>query len=638
MANITVRLFDGQSKEVPEKTPASQIFEHPEDIIAVKIDGKLCDAYIPLVQACMVEPVTLASEEAVELLRHSCAHLLAHAVLHLYGDVEFAIGPTIEDGFYYDFDLDHTFTPEDLSGIEKEMARIASEKIPIRRMDTTKEGAREIMEKQRARFKLELLDEVPEGDPISFYEQSDFIDWCRGPHLPNTGFLKHFKLLNVAGAYWRGDERREMLQRIYGTAWRTKEELKEYLRFLEEAKKRDHKKLGKQLKLWSFHQEGPGFPFYHPHGVHLYDTVVNHCKKKHDDRGYVQVKAPLILSESLWHQSGHWDHYKSNMYFTGIDENPYAVKPMNCPGHILMYREDLHSYREFPIKTLEYGQVHRHEKSGVLSGLLRVRSFTIDDAHIFCTYDQIQDSIVDVIELLTEIYRDFGFEDYFVGLSTRPPDSIGTDEMWEKAENALEGALKEMKIPFQINRGDGAFYGPKIDFTIRDAIKREWQCGTIQLDFSMPERFDLEYVAENGSRQRPAMVHRAILGSVERFLAILTEHYAGNFPLWLSPRQVAVLPVSEEKFGGYARQVMDRLKSEGFRVEADLRDESLGKKIREAAQLKYNYLLIVGEKEVEGGGVAVRLRSGEDRGLMTLDDLIANLHRERNERLPGPAM
>lgn len=638
MNEINITLPEGKSVRVREQTPANTLFEAPDTLLAVKINGDLRDAYTPLISDCAVEPVTSDDEEALDLVRHSCAHLLAHAVLRLYGDVEFAIGPTIEDGFYYDFDLEHTFSIEDLPRIEKEMANIAAERIPIRRLDVDKEGAKAILQKQRARFKLELLEEVPEGEPISFYEQEDFVDWCRGPHLPHTGFLKHFKLLNVAGAYWRGDERRDMLQRIYGTAFLTKEALRDYARFMEEAKKRDHKKIGKQLKLWSFHQEGPGFPFYHPHGVRLYDTVVEHCKARHLASGYQQVRAPLILSEVLWHRSGHWDHYKSNMYFTNIDKNPFAVKPMNCPGHILMYKEDLYSYRDFPLKMLEYGLVHRHEKSGVLSGLLRVRSFTIDDAHIFCTIDQVKESIVGVIELLHEIYADFGFTDYFVGLSTRPSDSIGDDETWEKAETALAGALNEANIPHEVHKGEGAFYGPKIDFTIRDAIKREWQCGTIQLDFSMPERFDLEYVADDGSRKRPAMIHRAILGSVERFTAILTEHYAGNFPLWLSPRQVIVLPVSEEKFGGYAEETAERLKREGFHADVDLRDESLGKKIREGTKLKYNYLLVVGEKEMNKGGVAVRLRDGRDAGMVQLDTFLEKLREERDQRSPEPLL
>lgn len=624
---IQVKFSDGSVKET-EKGKSAQEFFPDKKIIAVKINGELKDAYSPLENDCLLEIITEENPESLDILRHSTAHLMAHSVLRLYKDVEFAIGPTIEDGFYYDFDLKETLSPEDFKKIEEEMKKIIKEDLPIRRIEMPKKEAKKLLESMKAKYKLEMLEEVPD-EIVSFYKQGDFIDWCKGPHLPSTALIKHFKLLKVAGAYWRGDEKREMLQRIYGTAFFKKEELEEYLKFLEEAQKRDHKRIGKICKLWSFHPEAPGFPFFLPYGMRLYDNIINYIKSKHFEKKYVQVKGPIILNEELWKRSGHWDHFKENMYFTEIDETSYAVKPMNCPGHILIYKEELRSYKDLPLRFFELGLVHRHEKSGVLNGLLRVRAFTQDDAHVFCSVQQIKDTIKEVISMVFEIYTDFGFKDFSISLSTMPDKAMGSKELWEKAENALKDAMQELDITFKLKPKEGAFYGPKIDFTIKDSLKREWQCGTIQLDFSLPERFELEYMEKDGKMARPVMIHRAILGSLERFIAIITENYGGSFPLWLSPRQIAVLPVSEKKFGNYAKEIEELLKKEGFFVEADLRDESLGKKIREATQMKTCYLFIVGEKEARDGSVSVRTREGEDLGVFPIQEIMDKLKKER---------
>ena len=636
MSDIRVTLPDGSVVSCPSGTPAQEVLKQKK-LLGVKVDGHPKDVVVPLTRDCRLEPLTSESPEALSLLRHSAAHLMAQAVARVFKDVEFAIGPTIEDGFYYDFDLKHKLTPEDFPRIEEAMRAIARENLPIRRMEASKAEAQKILEGQKARYKLELLAEVKE-DTVSFYSQGEFTDWCRGPHLPSTGTIQHFKLMKVAGAYWRGDEHRDMLQRIYGTAFPTADALKDYLHFLEEAAKRDHKKLGRDLDLWSFHEEGPGFPFFHPHGMVLYDRVVEHVKMRHFERGYHQVKAPIILNEDLWHRSGHWDHFHDNMYFTEIDEKMNAVKPMNCPGHLLMYRENLHSYREMPLRYFELGLVHRHEKSGVLNGMLRVRAFTQDDAHIFCEMEQVKDVIKEVNQLVIDLYRDFGFTEFKVAIATRPESAMGSPEIWEKAETALAEALKEQGLEFKIKPGEGAFYGPKIEFNIKDSLKREWQCGTVQVDFSMPERFNLEYMASDGTMKRPVMIHRAILGSMERFLAILTESYGGAFPLWLSPRQIAVVPVSEEKFGAYALDAGRKFREAGFHVFVDSRDESLGKKIREATQLKTNYILVVGAKEAEAGTVAVRRRDGKDLGAQPVDAVLNLLIKERETRSINPVM
>lgn len=579
-------------------------------VVAAKLNGAIID-----LNRAIPEPGELVfiekgnSPEALHVLRHSTAHVMAQAVMRIFGDVEFAIGPTIEDGFYYDFDLEHVLTPDDFEAIEAEMKHIIRENYPIERFETDKTGAEEIFGQQRAQFKRELLRDF-EDEIIGFYRQDDFTDMCRGPHLPSTGYIGAFKLLSVAGAYWRGKETNPMLQRIYGTAFYDKKALKEYLRQLEEAKKRDHKKLGARLDLFSFQQEGPGFPFWHPNGTVLFESLMSYMREKLFDHGYDEIKTPIILNEQLWRDSGHWDHYRENMYFTQIDEKDYAVKPMNCPGGTRVYRAGYYSYRDLPVRMAEFGVVHRHEKSGVLSGLFRVRSFTQDDAHVYCTPEQATDEVTACLRLLREVYEDLGFSEYSFELSTRPAESIGTDEQWEMAEKVLYDALDRNEIDYILNPGDGAFYGPKIDVHVKDAIKRTWQCGTIQIDFSMPERFDLTYIDADGQKKRPVMLHRAILGSVERFLGILIEHYAGKFPTWMAPMQTVVIPISPEKHGEYARQIESDLKEFGIRVKTDMRNESLNKRIRDNQKLYIPYMLIVGDRELEDGTVNVRRRDG----------------------------
>ena len=557
-------------------------------------------------------------------LRHSAAHILAQAVKEFYPDVKLGIGPAIEDGFYYDFDCKDGFTPEDLEKIEAKMRDITAADLPLARREVTKKEAEKIFAKEP--YKLELIAEIEES-PLTVYEQGALIDLCRGPHIASTGQVKAFKLLSVAGAYWRGSSKNPMLQRIYGTAFPTQQELDDYLVRLEEARKRDHRKIGKDLDLFSFHDEGPGFPFWHPKGTILYNEIVEHWRKLHKDCGYSEVKTPTILNEELWHRSGHWDTYRENMYFVDIDEQVYAVKPMNCPGLILIYKDSLRSYRELPLKYAELGHVHRHEKSGVLHGLFRVRAFTQDDVHVFCRPDQIQAEIIANIDLISKLYRTYGFEDYRIELSTRPEKSIGSDEIWVTAEAALQEALKAKGITYQINPGDGAFYGPKIDFHVSDCMGRSWQLGTIQLDFSMPERFELEYIGEDGKPHRPVMIHRAALGSIERFMGILIEEYAGAFPLWLAPQQIALLPIADRHVE-YAEEVASRLQAEGLRVSVDSRNEKTGFKIREAQMKKIPYMLIVGDRETEAGQVSVRQREEGDLGAMPVDAFIA---RAKNE-------
>lgn len=567
------------------------------------------------------------SESDVLKLRHSAAHVLAQAVKNLYPDVKLGIGPAIEDGFYYDFDRKEGFTPEDLEKIEAKMAEIVAADIPIVRRDVTREEARSIFADEP--YKLELIEDLPEDETITVYTQNSFTDLCRGPHVGSTGQIGAFKLLSVAGAYWRGSEKNPMLQRIYGTAFPTKEELDDYLERIEEAKRRDHRKLGKELELFSFHEEGPGFPFWHPKGMIILNELTDFWRKEHMKRGYMEVKTPMILNEALWHRSGHWDTYRENMYFVDIDNQTYAVKPMNCPGVMLIYKESTKSYRDLPLKYAELGYVHRHEKSGVLQGLFRVRAFTQDDAHVFCTPDQITDEISKIIDLIGFLYEKFGFDDYRVELSTRPEKSIGTDEMWETAESALHSVLKAKGMEYQVNEGDGAFYGPKIDFHIRDSMKRSWQLGTIQLDFSMPDRFELEYIGEDGKPHRPVMIHRAALGSIERFMGILIEHYAGAFPLWLAPIQTIVLPIAD-RHHEYAQSVADRLSSKGIRVKVDSRNEKTGFKIREAQMQRIPYMLVVGDKEAASRCVSVRHRELGDLGPMDFETFLARIEAERS--------
>ena len=566
----------------------------------------------------------VAGNDDLIMLRHSAAHVLAQAVKELYPDVKLGIGPAIEDGFYYDFDRKEGFTPDDLEKIEARMEKIIAADLPFERSEVTKAEAEKIFATEP--YKLELIAEIEET-PLTVYKQGRFDDLCRGPHLAGTGQVKAFKLLSVAGAYWRGSSKNPMLQRIYGTAFPTQQELDDYLIRLEEARKRDHRKLGKDLDLFSFHEEGPGFPFWHPKGLIVYNQIVDFWRQEHRKRGYLEIKTPMILNESLWHQSGHWDKYRENMYFVDIDEQNYAIRPMNCPGAILIYKDGLRSYRDLPMKFAELGEVHRHELSGVLTGLFRVRSFTIDDGHILCRPEQIQSEITDVIDLIRTTYERYGFKDYHIELSTRPEKAIGSDEIWEMAESALQEALKSNNIEYTLNPGDGAFYGPKIDFHVNDCMKRSHQLGTIQLDFSMPERFGLEYIGEDGKPHTPVMIHRAALGSIERFMGILIEEYAGAFPLWLAPVQAVVLPIAD-RHADYAELVASRLQAEGLRVNVDSRNEKTGFKIREAQMQKIPYMLIVGDREAEAGQVSVRQREEGDLGAMPVDNFIARVNNE----------
>ena len=565
-----------------------------------------------------VQDLTFADEVGQEAFRHTTSHILAQAVKRLWPDTKCAIGPAIKDGFYYDFEFSFPFTTEHLADVEKEMKKIVKEALPLERSAVSREEALKLMEDRGEPYKVELIEELPEGEEISLYKQGEFVDLCAGPHVSNTSVVKAFKLQSVAGAYWHGDEHNQMLTRIYGTSFPKAAELDEYLAKIEEAKKRDHRKLGKELGLFAIMEEGPGFPFFLPKGMVLKNLLIDYWRKLHTREGYVEISTPIILSRHLWENSGHWDHYKDNMYTTVIDDEDYAVKPMNCPGGMLVYKVEPHSYKDLPMRVGELGLVHRHEKSGQLHGLMRVRCFTQDDAHIFMTEDQVQDEIKGVARLIDEVYAKFGFK-YHVELSTRPEDSMGTDEEWEMATNALRGALESLGLDYVVNEGDGAFYGPKIDFHLEDSIGRTWQCGTIQLDFQMPQRFDLEYTGADGEKHRPIMIHRVAFGSIERFIGILIEHYAGKFPVWLSPVQVKILPVSE-KFADYAEKVSDALKAAGVRVETDDRSEKLGYKIRSAQMEKVPYMLIVGEKEVEGECVSVRRRDEGDIGSMSVDE------------------
>ncbi len=572
------------------------------------------------------------AEDELRAIRHTASHVLAQAVKRLYPDTKLAIGPAIDDGFYYDFDREGGFTPEDLEKLEAEMTRIVKENLPVKPFVLPRAEAIKFMEEKGEPYKVELIEDLPEEETISFYQQGEFVDLCAGPHIMYTKGVKAFKLTSIAGAYWRGSEKNKMLTRIYGTAFANKTDLESYLTMMEEAKKRDHRKLGKELGLFMFAEEGPGFPFFLPKGMTLKNTLIDYWREIHYRDGYQEVSTPIILSRKLWENSGHWDHYKDNMYTTVIDEEDYAVKPMNCPGGMLVYKNQPHSYRDLPLKVGELGLVHRHEKSGQLHGLMRVRCFTQDDAHIFMRDDQIEDQIKGVTKLINEVYTQFGFE-YFVELSTRPEDSMGSDEDWEMATNGLKKALEDMGLDYIVNEGDGAFYGPKIDFHLRDSLGRTWQCGTIQLDFQMPQRFDLEYTAEDGSKKRPIMIHRVCFGSIERFIGILIEHFAGKFPVWLAPVQVKVIPVSEKSMD-YATGVYEKLKAAGIRTELDHKDEKVGYKIRQAQLEKVPYMLVLGEKEAAEGAITVRSRDKGDLGAAGLDAFIEDIKKmiETKER------
>ena len=563
------------------------------------------------------------AEDELRAIRHTASHVLAQAVKRLYPDAKLAIGPAIDDGFYYDFDREGGFTPEDLEKLEAEMVKIVKENLPVKPFVLPRAEAVRFMEEKGEPYKVELIEDLPEEETISFYQQGEFVDLCAGPHIMYTKGVKAFKLTSIAGAYWRGSEKNKMLTRIYGTAFANKTDLESYLTMMEEAKKRDHRKLGKELGLFMFAEEGPGFPFFLPKGMTLKNTLIDYWREIHYRDGYQEVSTPIILSRKLWENSGHWDHYKDNMYTTVIDEEDYAVKPMNCPGGMLVYKNQPPSYRDLPLKVGELGLVHRHEKSGQLHGLMRVRCFTQDDAHIFMRDDQIEDQIKGVTKLINEVYTQFGFE-YFVELSTRPEDSMGSDEDWEMATNGLRKALEDMGLDYIVNEGDGAFYGPKIDFHLRDSLGRTWQCGTIQLDFQMPQRFDLEYTAEDGSKKRPIMIHRVCFGSIERFIGILIEHFAGKFPVWLAPVQVKVIPVSEKSMD-YATGVYEKLKASGIRTELDHKDEKVGYKIRQAQLEKVPYMLVLGEKEAAEGAITVRSRDKGDLGAAGLDAFIEDI-------------
>lgn len=593
-----------------------------------KYNDQLVDLDKPLEMDGSLSIITLDSPEGLDVLRHSVAHIMAQAVLRLWPETKLAIGPTIENGFYYDFDLNYSFKPEDLEKIEKEMHKIIAEDLPIKRVDVSAEEATKLFEEHNDIYKLELIAGLDED--ISIYQQGDFFDLCRGPHLPSTGKAKVFKLLNVAGAYWRGDASKPMLQRIYGTAFLKQSDLDTYLERLEEAKKRDHRKIGRELELFALLEEGPGFPFYLPKGMELRNTLIDFWREEHKKAGYLEISTPVILHQDLWHRSGHWDHYKDNMYVTEIDGEDYAVKPMNCPGGMLVYKNKMYSYRDLPLRLGELGLVHRHELSGTLHGLMRVRNFVQDDAHLFMLPEQIKSEITDLILLIDKFYKIFGFN-YHMELSTQPENSMGSDEDWTVATNALKEALEDNGYDYILNEGDGAFYGPKIDFHLEDCLGRTWQCGTIQLDFQMPERFDLTYVGQDGERHRPVMIHRVVFGSIERFIGILIEHFAGAFPTWLAPVQVKVLPIAEAHHE-YATNVAERLKELGFRVEIDSRNEKIGYKIRESQMQKVPYMLVVGGKEVENQEVAVRSRKDGDQGSIALEDFIEQITEEVNSK------
>lgn len=564
-------------------------------------------------------------QESLEVLRHTASHVMAHAVTRLFPGAKLAIGPAIQDGFYYDFDLSRSIAEEDLARIEGEMARIIEEDISLVRVELPRGEALRRMEAAGQPYKVELLQEITDGT-VTFYEQGDFADLCRGPHLPSTGAVPAFKLLSIAGAYWRGDERRPMLTRIYGTAFPSKQQLDGHLHLLEEAKRRDHRKLGKDLDLFSFHEEGPGFPLFHPKGVVLWNELMAFWNQLHTEHGYLQLRTPFLLRKTCWEQSGHWENYRDKMYVTEIDEDEYAIKPMNCVGAMLFFRTRLHSYRDLPLRIAEVGVVHRHEKSGELHGLLRVRQFTQDDAHIFMTQDQICDEVLGVMNLVDTVYSTFGLP-YHLELSTRPEKCIGSDAMWEAATSSLRAALDSKGLPYKVNEGEGAFYGPKIDFHVRDALNRTWQCATVQLDFAMPEKFDLTYVGPDNQRHRPVMIHRVVYGAIERFIAVLIEHFAGAFPLWLSPEQVRIVPIADAQ-APYAARVMDGLRRAGMRVTVDGRNEKVGLKIREATLAKIPYVAVVGPREAEAGTVAVRKRGEGDLGASPLDAFVEHLQKE----------
>lgn len=632
---ITIRLKDGKElhfeNEVTLFEAAKKISNSlAKDVLVAKVNGELTDIRNNIIDGTQVEFFTKADKEGLFTLRHTAAHVMAQAIQHLYPGTKFAIGPAIDDGFYYDLESDHVFSQEDFAAIEKEMAKISKANLPIEKKILSRNEALEFFRSRNQDYKVILIQDLPEDAIISTYTQGDFTDLCRGPHVRSTGKLKVFKLMTVAGAYWRGDEHNKMLQRIYATAFFDKEELDRFLFVRAEAEKRDHRKLGKQLNLFSFHEEGPGFPFFHPKGMVIRNELIAYERELFREFGYEEIMTPIILSKKLWIQSGHWDHYKENMYFTQIDEEDYAVKPMNCPGGILYYKTNQHSYRELPKRVGEFGIVHRHELHGALHGLFRVRVFTQDDAHIFMTQDQMKDEVIKTMEMYRKLYSVFGLE-YHVELSTRPENSMGSEELWEISTNALRDAVEAAGVPYVINEGDGAFYGPKLDFHIKDCLERTWQCGTIQMDMQLPERFDVNYVGDDGEKHRAVMLHRAGYGSLERFIGILIEHFAGAFPSWIAPVQVKVVPVTE-KHMNYARSVADALSASNVRVEIEEGNDTLGYKIRKAQMEKVPYTLVVGDKEMNGHTVSIRSRKNGDEGSLPVAVFVSNLIREIRDR------
>ena len=635
MADVKIILPDGSAKEYAAGTTLGEAVKQlsnslAKKVLAANVNGELTDLREELVDGSEVSFLTFEEDGGKHTLRHTASHILAQAVKRLWPEAKLAIGPAIDKGFYYDIDMEHTLTPEDLGKIEKEMSRIVKENLPITKSVMSRQEAIEFFKSKNEDYKVELIEDLPEDAVISCYAQGDFIDLCAGPHVASTGKVKAFKLQSIAGAYWRGDEKNKMLQRIYGTAFEKKEELDAYLHLLEEAAKRDHRKLGKELGVFVIKEEGPGFPFFLPKGMALRNELENFWREVHHDFEYDEIRTPIILNKQLWETSGHWDHYRENMYTTIIDDEEYAIKPMNCPGGILVYQNEMHSYRDFPLRYAELGLVHRHELSGALHGLFRVRAFTQDDAHVFMLPDQMQSELMKVIELFDRIYSQFGLK-YHVELSTKPDNAMGDDAIWEAATEALRNAIEAKGIPYVINPGDGAFYGPKLDYHIEDSLGRTWQCGTIQLDMNLPERFQIEYVGEDGQKHRPIMIHRACFGSMERFIGILTEHYAGAFPTWMAPVQVKVLPISE-KHVEYANQLAKQMRHDYVRVEVDDRNEKIGYKIRQAQMEKVPYMLVVGDKEMEDNSVNVRKHGGDELGTVPFDEFFNSIKIEIKER------
>lgn len=632
---ITIRLKDGKEKEFESAVSladAAKAISNSlgKNALVAKVNGELTDLRDPIVDGAEVEFFTKEDPEGLFTLRHTASHVMAQAIQHLFPGVKFAIGPAIDDGFYYDLDSDHVFSQEDFAAIEKEMSKIAKENIPLVKKVLPRDEALQYFKDKGQDYKVMLIEDLPEEETISLYEQGDFTDLCAGPHLKSTGKVKTFKLMTVAGAYWRGDSKNKMLQRIYATAFFSKEDLDHYLFVRAEAEKRDHRKLGKQLDLFSFHEEGTGFPFFHPKGMILRNKLMDYERELFKEFGYVEIMTPVILSKKLWLQSGHWDHYKENMYFTQIDDEDYAIKPMNCPGGILFFKTQQRSYRDLPMRVGEFGLVHRHELKGALHGLFRVRCFTQDDAHIFMTQEQMKDEVIKCMAMYQKMYGVFGLE-YHVELSTRPENSMGSDELWEISTNALREAIETAGVPYQINEGDGAFYGPKLDFHVQDSLGRTWQCGTIQMDMQLPERFDVNYIGEDGEKHRAVMLHRAGYGSLERFIGILIEHYAGAFPTWIAPVQAKIIPVTDKNLE-YGKSVAAAMSESDIRVEVEEANETLGYKIRKAQMEKVPYMIIVGDQEMKGHTISVRSRKNGDLGSQSLPMFVANLIREIKER------